>query len=230
MNVAVIPARGGSKRIPRKNIKEFCGKPMIAWPIEVAKKSGLFEHILVSTDDEEISKVSKSCGAEVSFMRPADLSDDYTGTTEVIAHSVSWMQDKGWTLDAICCIYPTSVFLQIEHLKQGWDAIASRKWKFAFSVTDYEYPIFRSFKMLDHGGVEMFFPEHFETRSQDLPKALHDAAQFYWGTPKAWLNQLKVFDCHSFPVIIPHWQVQDIDTDNDWKRAELIFKMISKSL
>ncbi len=226
MNVAVIPARGGSKRIPRKNIKGFCGKPIIAWPIEVAKQSGLFDHILVSTDDEEIVKVAKSCGAKVPFIRPNELSDDYTGTTEVIAHAVSWMHEQQWQPEAVCCIYATSVFFTMADLKKGFDALNTGNWSFAFSVTDFEYPIFRSFRENSDGGVEMFFPEHFEKRSQDLPIALHDATQFYWGKPDAWLNKLKMFDRHSYPVKIPRWRVQDIDTENDWKQAELMFKAL----
>ena len=228
MNVAVIPARGGSKRILRKNIKEFCGKPMIAWPIEVAKQSKLFEHILVSTNDEEIAEVSKSCGAEVPFMRPAELSDDYTGTTEVIAHAVSWMHEQQWQPEAVCCIYATSVFLTVDDLKKGYEALKMGDWSYTFSVTDFEYSIFRSFREHPDGGVVMFFPESFEKRSQDLPNALHDAAQFYWGRPDAWLNNLKMFEHHSYPVRIPRWRVQDIDTENDWKRAEMLFKMINQ--
>ena len=230
MNVAVIPARGGSKRIPRKNIREFCGKPIIAWPIEVAKESKLFDHIIVSTDDEEIARVSKSFGAEVSFIRPAKLSDDYTGTIEVIAHAISWMHEQDWKLEAVCCIYSTSVFLNKDDLQKGFDALNAGKWQYAISFTDFEYPIFRSFKENPAGGVEMFFPEHFETRSQDLPRALHDAAQFYWGKPEAWLNHLTMFDLHSFPVMIPSWRIQDIDTEDDWKRAELVFEINTKPL
>ena len=226
MNVAVIPARGGSKRIPRKNIRQFCGKPMVAWPIEVAKQSKLFEHILVSTDDEEIAEVSKSCGADVPFMRPAELSDDYVGTTEVIAHAVSWMHKEGLEPEAVCCIYATSVFLTEKDLKKGFEAINTGKWSYAFSVTNFEYPVFRSFKEHPSGGVEMVFPEHFETRSQDLPEVLHDAAQFNWGKPDAWLNKLKLFDKHSCPIKIPSLRVQDIDTEDDWIRAELLYKAL----
>ncbi len=223
MNVAVIPARGGSKRIPRKNIREFCGKPIIAWPIEFAKRTKIFEHILVSTDDEEIAKISKKYGAEVSFVRPAHISDDYTGTTEVVAHAVSWMQEQEWSLDAICCIYATSVFITQEDLLRGYDALNTGKWKYAISATDFEYSIFRSFKIHPKQGLKMIFPECFDSRSQDLPEALHDAAQFYWGTPEAWLNNLKLLDSHSYPVIIPRWRIQDIDNEDDWKRAELLF-------
>jgi len=228
MNVAVIPARGGSKRIPRKNIKQFCGKPMIAWPIEVVKQSGLFEHILVSTNDEEIAEVSKSYGAEVPFMRPVELSNDYARTTEVIGHAVSWMHEQQWQPEAVCCIYATSVFLTVDDLKKGFETLSTGNWSYAFSVTDFEYTIFRSFREHPDGGVEMFFPEHFEKRSQDLPLALHDTAQFYWGKPDAWLKHLKLFDLHSYPVKIPRWRVQDIDSQDDWKRAELLFRLIRK--
>ena len=228
MNVAVIPARGGSKRIPKKNIKTFCGKPMINWPIDMAIKSGLFKHIIVSTDDEKIAKVSKACGAEVPFMRPAELSDDYTGTTEVMAHAVSWMHEKKWKPEAVCCIYATSVFLRKDDLVKGFDILNNGKWKYVFSVTEFASTIFRSFKQHPEGGVEMFFPEHFEKRSQDFPVALHDAAQFYWGQPSAWCNNLKMYEPHSFPIKIPSWRVQDIDTEDDWKRAEFLHNLIRK--
>jgi len=229
MNVAVIPARGGSKRIPRKNIKQFCGKPMIVWPINVAKQSKLFEHIIVSTDDEEIAEVAKSCGAEVPFMRPKQLADDYAGTTEVVSHAISWMYEQGWELETVCCIYATSVFLDKDDLKKGFEAISTDKWQYSFSVTDYNYSIFRSFKEHPNGGVEMFFPENYEKRSQDLPIGLHDAAQFYWGKPEAWLNNMRLFDRHSYPVKVPNWRIQDIDTENDWKRAEILFTTIMQT-
>ena len=229
MNVAVIPARGGSKRIPRKNIKKFCGKPIIAWPIEVAKQSKLFEYILVSTDDEEIAEVSKSCGAEVPFIRPAELSDDYSGTTEVVAHAISWMHKQQLKLGTICCIYPTAVFFTVVDLIKGFNAVNTGDWSYAFSVTEFESSIFRSFKELPTGGVEMFFPEYFEKRSQDLSLAMYDAAQFYWGKPDVWLNSLKMFEQHSFPVKIPKWRVQDIDTADDWKRAEIIFDIVKRN-
>lgn len=226
MRLAVIPARGGSKRIPRKNIKDFCGKPMIAWSIEAAKSSGLFERIIVSTDDAEIAKVAQQWGAEVPFMRPAELSDDYAGTTEVIAHATQWALDQGFDIEAVCCIYATAPFVQTDDLKRGWDALNSGDWDYAFTVTDFAAPIFRSFKQTAEGGIEMFFPEHFATRSQDLPVALHDAGQFYWGRPAAWLNGKRIFDRRSKPIVIPRWRVQDIDTLEDWERAEILAPVI----
>ncbi|MEH6504179.1 MAG: pseudaminic acid cytidylyltransferase [Cycloclasticus sp.] len=229
MKIAVIPARGGSKRIPRKNIKLFHGKPMIAWSIEVAKASGLFDRIIVSTDDNEIAEVAKKWGAEVPFIRPEELSNDHAGTTPVIAHAIQWALDQGLDIKAVCCIYATAPFIQEEDLKRGWDALDSGAWDYAFTVTDFAAPIFRSFKQTAEGGIEMFFPEHFSTRSQDLPVALHDAGQFYWGRPHAWLEDKLIFDQYSKPILIPHWRVQDIDTEEDWLRAEMMYKSFQES-
>lgn len=226
MNVAIIPARGGSKRIPRKNVKEFFGKPMIAWSIEAAKEADLFDRIIVSTDDEEIADVALSWGAEVPFMRPAELSNDFAGTTEVIAHATRWAQDQSWPLEAVCCIYATAPFALASDIRRGLTLLQSGLWAFAFPVTEFAAPIFRSFKETEDGGVEMFFPEHFSTRSQDLPVALHDAGQFYWGRPNAWLSGMRIFDRHSIPVLIPRWRVQDIDTVDDWVRAEMMAPII----
>jgi len=227
MKIAVIPARGGSKRIPRKNIKTFCGKPMIAWSIEAAKVSGPFDHIIVSTDDIEIAEVAKQWGAEVPFMRPAELSNDYAGTTEVITHATQWALDQGFDLKAVCCIYATAPFIHVADLKRGLNALESGgDWAYAFAVTDFASPIFRSFKRLPNGGLEMLFPEYYLSRSQDLPKAFHDAGQFYWGKPTAWIEGKRVFDHESLPIVIPKWRVQDIDTTEDWLRAELMFHAI----
>ncbi|OGQ51896.1 MAG: pseudaminic acid cytidylyltransferase [Deltaproteobacteria bacterium RIFCSPLOWO2_02_FULL_53_8] len=229
MKIAIIPARGGSKRIPRKNIKPFYGKPMIAWSIEAAKASGLFDHIIVSTDDTEIAEVARQWGAEVPFIRPAELSNDYAGTTEVIAHATQWALNQGFDLEAVCCIYATAPFVQVSDLMRGWKALESGNWAYAFTVTDFAAPVFRSFKQTPEGGLEMFFPEHFTTRSQDLPAALHDAGQFYWGRPSAWMEGKRFFDHHSKPVFIPRWRVQDIDTSDDWERAELLAKIFDEN-
>ena len=226
MKIAVIPARGGSKRIPRKNIKDFCGKPMIAWSIEAAKTSGLFDRIIVSTDDAKIAEVAKKWGAEVPFMRPVELANDYAGTTEVIAHATQWFLDQGIEADAVCCIYATVPFIQVADLKLGLTALESGDWAYAFTATDFAAPIFRSFKQNEAGGIEMFFPEHFLTRSQDLPTALHDAGQFYWGRPASWIEGKRIFDRHSIPIVIPRWRVQDIDSQEDWVRAEILAPII----
>jgi N-acylneuraminate cytidylyltransferase len=226
MKIAVIPARGGSKRIPRKNIKEFCGKPMIGWSIEAAKMADLFDRIIVSTDDPKIAEVARRFGAETPFERPAELSNDHAATTEVVAHATQWAQAQHPDVEAVCCIYATAPFVQVDDLRRAWDAMNSGDWDFAFTVTDFPAPIFRSFKQHPDGGIEMFFPEHFLTRSQDLPTALHDAGQFYWGRPQAWIEGRRVFDRRSFPVLIPRWRVQDIDTAEDWVRAELMFRAL----
>ena len=226
MRIAVIPARGGSKRIPRKNIKSFYGKPMIAWSIEVANSSGLFERIIVSTDDTEIAEVSKQWGAEVPFTRPPELSNDFAETTEVIAHAAQWAIDQALDLESVCCIYATAPFVQVEDIQRGCEALDSGDWDYAFTVTDFAAPIFRSFKQTEQGGLEMFFPEHFGARSQDLPAALHDAGQFYWGRPEAWIQGKRIFDNRSKPILIPRWRVQDIDTLEDWDRAEILAPVI----
>jgi len=226
MRIAVIPARGGSKRIPRKNIKPFNGKPMIAWSIEAARTSGLFEHIIVSTDDTEIAEISSEWGAEVPFVRPAELSDDFVKTTEVIAHATQWAIDQKLDLASVCCIYATAPFIKVEDLKRGYEALDSGDWDYVFTVTDFAASIFRSFKETEQGGLEMFFPEHFGTRSQDLPVALHDAGPFYWGRSEAWLQGNRIFGINSKPILIPRWRVQDIDTLEDWKRAEIIAPII----
>jgi pseudaminic acid cytidylyltransferase len=228
MNIAIIPARGGSKRIPRKNIKPFCGKPMIAWSIEAAKSSGLFDRIVVSTDDAEYADVAMEWGAEVPFMRSEELANDHAGTMPVIAHATQWALDQGLDVDAVCCIYATAPFIQEDDLKRGLELLNSGNWNYAFTMTDFAAPIFRSFKQTAEGGVEMFFPEHFDTRSQDLPVAFHDAGQFYWGRPMAWLEGKRIFDQHSKSVMIPRWRAQDIDSPEDWDRAEILAPVIMK--
>ena len=226
MRIAVIPARGGSKRISGKNIKSFFGKPMIAWSIEAAQNSALFDRIIVSTDDREIAQVAEQWGADVPFMRPDELSNDHAGLTEVITHATRWSIDAGMDVEAVCCLLATAPFMQIADIRQGWEALATGDWAFAFAATDFAAPIFRAFQQTQEGGVEMFFPDHFTTRSQDLPVALHDAAQFYWGTTSAWLEGKRVFDRSSKPIIIPRWRVQDIDTPDDWLRAEMLAPVI----
>lgn len=229
MKVAVIPARGGSKRIPRKNIRAFAGKPMIAHSIASARESGLFDHVIVSTDDTEIAKVALAHGAEVPFMRPAELADDFAGTTEVIAHATQWMLHQAWSLEAVCCLYATAPFARSEDMRRGSQILDNGAWQYSLAVTDYASPIFRSFREHPEGGLEMFFPEKFTARSQDLPRALHDAGQFYWGRPAAWLEGKQLFGRWSFPIVIPRWRVQDIDDEADWYRAELLWESMTRS-
>lgn len=224
MNIAVIPARGGSKRIPRKNIKDFCGKPMIVWSIEAAQQSGCFDDIIVSTDDDEIAQVAQAAGASVPFMRPAELADDFTATTPVIAHAVAWHNANRQTVDNACCIYATAPFLQATDLQRGLQTLMAAKSGYAFSVTSYAFPIQRAIRITHNQRVEMFQPEHFNTRSQDLDEAWHDAGQFYWGQASAWLLGNPLFGQDTAPVPLPRHRVQDIDTPEDWQRAEWLFK------
>ena len=229
MNVAIIPARGGSKRIPRKNIKQFCGKPMIAWSIEVALESECFERVIVSTDDDEIASVARDFGAEVPFLRPIKLADDQTPTIPVIAHAINYLHNQEVYPKCICCIYATAPFIQKDDLLKAYDIFKTKKWAYVFSATTFPFPIQRAIKRLEIGGIEMFQPEHFETRSQDLEEAYHDAGQFYFGKPEAWLNNEKIFESKSEVVILPKWRVQDIDTYEDWISAEYLFNSFNKN-
>lgn len=228
MKIAVIPARGASKRIPRKNIRDFCGRPMIAWSIGAALESGLFDHVIVSTEDAEIAALARHWGAEAPFVRPAELASDHAVTTEVVAHATRWALEQSWPVTAVCCVSATAPFLSVHDVQQGYQAIESGKWEYSFAVTDFAAPIFRAFKRHSTGGVEMFFPEHFLTRSQDLPTALHDAGQFYWGRTDAWLKGKQIFAPHSLPILIPRWRVQDIDSEDDWVRAEIVAPAIMR--
>lgn len=224
MRLAVIPARGGSKRIPRKNIKLFYGKPMIAWSIEAVLQSGCFDQVIVSTDDAEIAAVAHQYGATVPFMRPAELSDDYIGTIPVIRHAIEWFNAQGQAVEQVCCLYATAPFVRVEDIQRGLKILSETGCDYAFSVTSYPFPIQRAIHITEQGRVEMFNPEHFNTRSQDLEEAYHDAGQFYWGRSSAWLQGKMIFSPDSAPVLLPRHRVQDIDTAEDWERAEWMFK------
>lgn len=224
MIVAVIPARGGSKRIPRKNVKPFCGKPILGWTIEAARASGVFDTVVVSTDDEEIAAVALDYGAEAPFRRPAELADDFAPTLPVIGHVVNWWEKHRGPIRLACCIYATAPFLQPQYLREGLRLLeADAEAEFALSVTSYAFPIFRALKRNADGTVGMFWPENELVRSQDLPQAWHDAGQFYWGRAAAFQRHRGVFSARSLPVELPRGLVQDIDTEEDWKAAEAIF-------
>jgi pseudaminic acid cytidylyltransferase len=226
--IAIIPARGGSKRIPYKNIKNFCGKPMIAWSIEAARAAAIFNTILVSTDDDEIASVAETYGAEAPFRRPAELANDHTPTLPVIAHAVRWFEEHRGPVEFACCIYATTPFLQPQFLREGLELMKARPdAEFAFSITSYAFPIFRALNHNTDGTVGMFWPENEMKRSQDLPEAWHDAGQFYWGRKQAFYNRPGVFSARSYSVVLPRHQVQDIDTPEDWARAERMFAAAS---
>ena len=224
MNIAIIPARGGSKRIPRKNIKEFCGKPMIAWSIEAALESGCFDLVIVSTDDPEIAELARLHGASTPFMRPVELSDDLTGTVPVIKHAVDWLLEHKLTPSKVCCIYATAPFIRPADLRTGMELLESTKSSYVFTATSFVFPIQRAIRITEQQGCEPIFPESIGQRSQDLEEAYHDAGQFYWAMAETWLRKEKVFSPKSRPLLLPRYLVQDIDTSEDWQRAELMFK------
>ncbi len=226
MNIAIIPARGGSKRIPGKNIKHFNGKPIIAYSIEAAIKSGCFDRIIVSTDNEDIALVAREYGAEVPFMRPADISDDFATTVDVIKHAVSWCKEQQWPVDKVCCIYATAPFVLPEYIQQGLIDVSVPDVEYVFSATSYPSPIQRAITLDGDGGVRMFYPQYANTRSQDLEEAYHDAGQFYWGTASAFLSGKPFFNEYSRVILLPRKRVQDIDTIEDWELAELLFSVL----
>ena len=226
MKVAVIPARGGSKRIPRKNIKMFNGRPMIAWSIKAAQDSACFEEILVSTDDPEIKEISLSLGASVPFVRPAELSDDKTGTLPVIAHAIDWYRRAGRLPSHVCCVYPTAPLMLPEFLRAAYDTLVQTGSKFSFGVAGYGHPIQRALKLDSNRRVSMFEPEHAWTRSQDLTPAFHDAGQFCWGTAEAFLEGVSPMLQPSAAIVLPRVRVVDIDTIEDWEMAEVLHKAL----
>ena len=225
--IAVIPARGGSKRIPRKNIKEFHGKPLIAYSIEVALNLELFDKVVVSTDDEEIASIAKSYGAEVPFLRPKELADDFTGTGDVVNHTLAYLKKRGEVFDYACTIYATAPLLQEKYLIEGFDKLKNCDAIHAFSVTSMPFPIQRTFKIDENERCEMFMPEHYMTRSQDLEEAYQDAGQFYWTKVNEESSEI-MFGKDSIAVVLPRHLVQDIDTLEDWKRAEIMYRVIEE--
>jgi len=226
--VALIPARGGSKRIPRKNIRPFHGKPLIAYSIETAQKSGLFDHIVVSTDDEEIAAVAREWGAEIPFLREAEYADDFTTATDAVEHSLRRLEKEGMAIDFACTIYPTAPLLEAPYLVEGLEKLKNSDAWYAFSATSMPFPIRRTFRLTEEGRCEMFWPEHFATRSQDLEEAYQDAGQFYWERRKPGKPPFR-FDTNALPVLLPRWMVQDIDTLEDWERAELMHRVLQET-
>lgn len=222
MRLAVIPARGGSKRIPRKNVRTFHGKPIIAWSIEAARASGCFDRIIVSTDDPEIAHIAEGLGAEIPFVRPAELSDDVAPTGVVIQHAVEWYDGSATPVSECCCIYATAPFLTGETIRLGFDRLRDGDADYAVSVTSFPFPVQRACR-IRNGRLEMFNPDLYLTRSQDLEEAFHDAGQFYWGRSEAWRGLKPILGDRTVPVQLPRHLVQDIDTSEDWERAERMF-------
>ena len=224
MQIALIPARGGSKRIPRKNIRPFAGRPMIGWPIAAARASGLFDHVIVSTDDEEIAEVARAQGAEVPFIRPDHLADDFTPAREAIVDAVETMEEiVGQKVERLCCIYATAAFVQAADLQQArriLDGVAEGG--FVFAAASYPHPVHRAMTE-GEAGIGMLFPDYAKTRTQDLPEAFHDAGMFYWGRRDAFVSRAPMFNPASRPHVMPRQRALDIDTPQDWDFAEALF-------
>lgn len=224
MIVAIIPARGGSKRIPKKNIKDFLGKPIISYSIKAAISSNLFDKVIVSTDSDEIAQISMEYGAEVPFVRPIELSGDFLGTHEVVGHTIRWLEDLREKVDYACCIYATAPMIQVNDLIKGYNLVKNGNWESVIAATKYSYPVFRSFEKLPDGGLQMVFPEHYNSRSQDLPDVYHDAGQFYWAKAQSWKKKPSSFSENNTIIELPNYLVQDIDTLEDWNKAEKIYE------
>lgn len=228
INIAVIPARGGSKRIPKKNIKEFCGIPMIAYAIQAAKESGLFSQIIVSTDSEEIAKLARELNVEAPFMRPTELANDYTATVPVVVHAIQASFALGWRFERVCCIYPCVPFIKIEDLRGALSLISNSDVDYSFPITKHPSAIQRAMKLSSDCKVQAIFPEFELARSQDLELTYFDAGQFYWGKVDAWLNNPKIYS-NGLGYLIPNWRVIDIDTHEDWLRAEIIYSSMKNN-
>jgi pseudaminic acid cytidylyltransferase len=222
MKLAVIPARGGSKRIPRKNVKPFAGRPMIAYAIEAARSSKLFDEVVVSTDDREIAAVARECGAAVPFARPAELADDTTPTVPVIAHAVETCRTLGFDVDLCCCIYPSVPLLHGDDLREALAILQAGEAPYVFPVAPFPSAVQRALRRRPDGRTEPFYPQYANTRTQDLEPAYYDAGQFYWGRAEAWLARLNVHH-NGATIVLPEWRVVDIDTPDDWLRAEAVF-------
>lgn len=227
MNIAIIPARAGSKRIKNKNLKQFYGKPIIAWSIEEAIKSKCFDEVFVSTDSYSIAEVAKEYGAKVPFIRNSNLSDDHTGILDVIKDAIEQLSSIGYEFENVCCIFATAPFIESNYIHDGLKKIMNNNQIFVLSATTFKYPVQRSFTIDGKKGMQMLFEENYHTRTQDLSEVWHDAAQFYWGSKETWKNANKIFLNSSEIVKIPNIVVQDIDTNEDWKNAELVYKILN---
>ncbi len=219
--LAIIPARGGSKRIFRKNIRPFQGKPIIAWSIDAAIDSGVFDTVMVSTDDAEIAEIGRAAGAEVPFLRSAETADDFATTADVLLEVFSAFKDQGKSFDLACCLYPTAPFVTAEHLQDGLKRLRAKDVDVVMPVTCFDYPIWRSLSMDGDGNLSINFPDNLNARSQDLPPAYHDAGQWYWFDVRKFLASKALIGENTVGIELPTWAVQDIDTEEDWRLAEL---------
>lgn len=226
--LAIIPARSGSKRIPKKNIKEFCGKPMISWPLSFLKNGSIADEIIVSTDSKEIAQIAERFGATVPFIRPRELADDFTGTAAVVKHAVEWYLKHVGSIGYVLTVYPTAVFLSQKDLENAFNLLQSSGCEIVFSGSEYPFPIQRAVYLDEQQRVSMFQPEHYSSRSQDLVKAYHDAGQFYFSKLSAVQNDISAFSDVSRMLVLPRYRVVDIDTLEDFKVAERLFRIMDK--
>jgi N-acylneuraminate cytidylyltransferase len=225
-NLCIIPARGGSKRIPRKNVKDFLGKPIIAYSIETALESNLFDEVMVSTDDDEIAEIAKNYGAKVPFMRSEENADDFATTADVLIEVITNYQKLNKYFNIACCMYPTAPLIKQEYLKKSYDLLIEKKFDSVFPIVKFSYPIFRALKIEDNK-TRMIWEENLKKRSQDLPEAFHDAGQFYWFDVKKLLSNNILFSENAGAIEIAETEVQDIDNETDWKIAEIKYKLLN---
>lgn len=224
-NIAIIPARGGSKRIPRKNIRPFMGKPVISYSIEAALQSGLFQEVMVSTDDEEIASVARQYGAKVPFMRSVEMADDYATTADVILEVLNNYQERGETFGRVCCIYATAPFITIKRLEEAFAMMEKEHLDSVFTAVAYSYPVQRGLR-IERNRMNMVWPEYIEARSQDLEIIYHDAGQFYWSTIENLYVNKNFWGTNTGGLILSELEVQDLDTETDWKLAEMKYKLL----
>jgi pseudaminic acid cytidylyltransferase len=228
-SIAVIPARGGSKRIPRKNVRLLNGKPAIAYSIQLAHSVGFFDRIIVSTDDPDIAKVSLEYGAEVPFLRSSNLSDDFTNTVDVIADAIKQIQNLGNKFNFVCCIYPVTPLLRPNRVEQALEVLQSGKWDYVFPAIEFSSPIERGFKKLGSGLIEFAFPQFENTRTQDIDKTFHDAGQFYFGKAEAWLDRKSILNGQSTFIELEKNETLDIDDLEDWVLVEQLIRLKNNS-
>ncbi len=221
-SIAVIPARGGSKRIPMKNLKDFLGMPIISYPIKEALKSNLFCKVIVSTDSKEISEIAKRYGAEVPFIRPANLSDDFTATSPVINHAIGYLESKGLDFEYVCCIYPCTPFVKANDLKKVFDELTKKSASYAYPVIKYSHPIQRAISLTTELEPKVFDAKSILKRTQDLTDYYHDAGQFYWARKVSWRKESLMQNASGIAIPFPEWKFIDIDTTDDWSKAELL--------
>ena len=224
MKIAIIPARSGSKRIPKKNIKLFMGVPIISRTIKQLIKTNIFDLIIVSTDSNKIANIARNSGAEVPFLRPKKISDDYTDTQTVIQHAIKWLKNKKIYAEFVCCVYPTSVFFSAGDILEGYKKIKSRKWDFVFTAGKSSRSAYHSFEKKKSGFIKLLYPSKLKKRSQKIKETFNDAGHFYWAKPDIWLSNKKIISKKSYPIIISRYRDYDIDTLEDWKTAEIFWK------